>query len=105
MAAITVLVEYEDTTTIPSFNAGMEVLGGKITRVQFSNLFAELDLTVPVRQKILILLDQMEESNDKVCKEISGSETISEDDAWQFNGLAMTNNAIREVRKRIIELF
>jgi len=44
---ITVLIKYEEGQKQPAFNAGMEVLGGKIDTVQFSDAFAEIErLTV-----------------------------------------------------------
>jgi hypothetical protein len=41
MKVITILIEYDEKAQPPAFSAGMELLGGKITRVQFSDLFEE----------------------------------------------------------------
>lgn len=43
MSRITVVIEYADESKEPSFNAGMEILGGEIVAVQFSDALAELE--------------------------------------------------------------
>jgi hypothetical protein len=42
MEYITVVIKYEDGSELPSFYSGMEVLGGQVTAVQFSDALAEL---------------------------------------------------------------
>lgn len=39
---ITVVIEYKEGSELPSFYAGMEVLGGQVTAVQFNDALAEL---------------------------------------------------------------
>lgn len=46
MSAITVVIEYKDDAPLPTFGANMEVLGGVVTAVQFSDALAELELEV-----------------------------------------------------------